>query len=73
MKWRRRKSVVNFRQQIWFSLELVAVAFGFVIICAFFLFIPGDLNSQALLDDFVMYVFRLFHYYYIVYTVDYGL
>lgn len=40
MIWRRRKSVVNPRQQIWFGLEVVFVAVGFVILCGFLLFIP---------------------------------
>src|SRR6266481_6242321 len=40
MVWRRRKSVVNLRQQLWFALELTAVAIGFNFLCAFFLFVP---------------------------------
>ncbi len=31
---------MNLKEQMWFSLELVAITMGFVIVCGFFLFIP---------------------------------
>lgn len=40
MAWRRRKSIVNPKQQIWFGLETVMISIGFAVLCAFFLFIP---------------------------------
>jgi hypothetical protein len=63
MFWRRRKSVVNIRQQVWFGLELVVVAIGFVILCAFLLFIfPlgnwfGGEVDPALLEQLMKLVF----------------
>ena len=40
MRWRRRKSLVNVKQQIWFAFELIIVGISFVILCAFLLFVP---------------------------------
>ncbi len=40
MRWRRRKSIVNHRQQIWFGLEVLVIGLGFILLCAFLLFIP---------------------------------
>ncbi|HLG20429.1 MAG TPA: hypothetical protein VI895_11525 [Bdellovibrionota bacterium] len=64
MMWRRRKSVVNFRQQVWFALELVAVTLGFVMLCAFFLFVPplsylfeGEESTAWVLDALLRVVF----------------
>jgi methyl-accepting chemotaxis protein len=58
MIWRRRKSVVDPKQQIWFGLEIVFVAVGFIILCAFLLFVPpmsdwlgGDQTGGMLFDD----------------------
>ncbi|MCB0307974.1 MAG: methyl-accepting chemotaxis protein [Bdellovibrionales bacterium] len=54
MIWRRRKSLVNPKQQIWFGLELVVVAIGFNLICFFFLFLSpisdlfGPSNDELL-------------------------
>jgi methyl-accepting chemotaxis protein len=40
MIWRRRKSIVDVRQQVWFGLEMVFVGLGFIILSAFLIFIP---------------------------------
>ncbi|MFH1018977.1 MAG: methyl-accepting chemotaxis protein [Pseudomonadota bacterium] len=40
MMWRRRKSIVNPRQQMWFGLEVVVIAIAFNVLCGFLLFIP---------------------------------
>jgi methyl-accepting chemotaxis protein len=40
MMWRRRKSIVNPKQQAWFGLEMVVIAIAFNVLCAFLLFIP---------------------------------
>ena len=63
MVWRRRKSFVKPRQQIWFGLELVVVAIGFIILAAFLLFVPpmselmGDTESNArVLEDLIKIV-----------------
>ena len=40
MMWRRKQSIVNFRAQFWFALELLVIAIGFDILCAFFFFVP---------------------------------
>ena len=63
MVWRRRKSVVNPRQQIWFGLEVVFAAFGFVILCAYLLFVPpmsdwfgGDETGGRLFDEVIRFL-----------------
>ena len=38
--WRRKQSIVNPRQQIWFALEMLLVAISFVVIVFLFLFLP---------------------------------
>ncbi|MFH1262607.1 MAG: methyl-accepting chemotaxis protein [Pseudomonadota bacterium] len=48
---------MNPRQQIWFGLEVVFVAIGFIILCAFLLFVPpmsdwfGEESAPWLLDE----------------------
>ena len=40
MRWRRRKTIVSFSDQFWFSMELIVNALALFIIISFFLFIP---------------------------------
>lgn len=65
MRWRRKQSVTNPRQQIWFGLEVVAIALGFVLLCAFVLFIPPmsdliatDTPSEQVLEVFITFVLQ---------------
>lgn len=39
-KWRRRKNIVNFQRQVWFSVEIVMVCVAFVLVLGFLLFVP---------------------------------
>ena len=40
MMWRRKKSLVNPKQQLWFGLELIVVSVGFIFLCAYLIFLP---------------------------------
>jgi hypothetical protein len=64
MIWRRRRSVVSPRQQIWFGLEVVFATLGFIILCAFLLFVPpmsdwfgGEGVSPWLFDELNRFIF----------------
>jgi methyl-accepting chemotaxis protein len=61
--WRRRKSVVNMKQQLWFALELTVVSLGFVILCSFLLFMPpmsdfltGGMDIEAVAETLLQVV-----------------
>jgi hypothetical protein len=56
MMWRRKKSLVDPKRQIWFGLELIVVTIGFNILCAYLIFLPptsewfgrGDVASSLI-------------------------
>jgi methyl-accepting chemotaxis protein len=50
MQWRRRRSLVNAKQQIWYAVELIIVGIAFVILCAFLLFVPPFNNLLGTVD-----------------------
>jgi methyl-accepting chemotaxis protein len=63
MVWRRRQSIVDLRQQVWFGLELVFLGLGFIFLSAFLIFIPpmsdwfGETTADWLLAEMARAVF----------------
>jgi len=63
MKWRRKRTIVSPKHQIWFAIELVAVSIGFIVLCAFVLFVPpmsdvlkGPIDGDQLLKELTSFI-----------------